>query len=293
LPIPISDVVRLVGASACWGLGTVLSKNALGSLSPLRLLCIQLAASVTVLVLLLRFNRLPVVWSGRLYAIAALGVLNPGLAYWLGLVGLRMTTAAVASLIWALEPALILVAAYIVLHERIGGRVVALLLPATLGVVLVIGSGPISGSWLGALSILAGVGACALYAVLTQRVVAEAPLLIVLTIQQASALLFGAVLSMFAFENPQAIPSVSSAAVWGGAIVSGIIYYAIAFLLFVGALRDIPATTAGMFINLVPVFAIVAASVIIGERLGGWQWIGAGLVFSAMTLVVRERRASN
>lgn len=293
MSIPVAQVVRLVGASACWGLGTVLSKYALGSLSPLRLLNIQLAASVTGLVLLLQFNRVPVVWNRRLYVIGALGVLNPGLAYWLGLVGLKMTTATVAALIWAVEPALILVAARIVLHERIGGTVVALLLPATLGVVLVIGSGPISGSWLGGLSILAGVGACALYAVFTQRVVAEAPLLVVLTVQQASALIFVAALSMLPLEDPPAIQSASSSAVWGVAIMSGIIYYAVAYWLFVGALRDVAATTAGLFINLVPVFAIVAASVMLDERPGGWQWIGAALVFAAMSMVVRERRTSS
>jgi probable blue pigment (indigoidine) exporter len=292
LPIRISSVVRLVGASACWGLGTVLSKDALSSFSPLRLLCIQLAASVAVLVLLLQINRVPAVWSGRLYAIVALGVLNPGVAYWLGLIGLGMTTATVASLIWAVEPALIVVAARIVLRQRIGGRVLALLLPATLGVVLVIGSGPISGSWLGGLLILAGVGACALYAVFTQQVVAKAPLLLVLTIQQASALVFAVVLSILPLEHPAAIQSASSDAVWVRAIVSGIIYYAIAFWLFVGALRDVAATTAGLFISLVPVFAIVAAFVILNERPGGWQWFGAALVFSAMALVVRERRLS-
>lgn len=159
MSIHVSHVIRLVGASACWGLGTVLSKYALDSFSPLRLLNIQLAASVTVLALLSRFDRAPVAWNRRLYAIGALGVLNPGLAYWLGLVGLRLTTATVASLMWALEPALILLAARILLRQRIGGRVVALLVPATFGAVLVVGSGPISGSWLGGVLILAGVGA--------------------------------------------------------------------------------------------------------------------------------------
>jgi len=45
----VRDLVALILAAACWGLGTVISKAALEELSPIALLAAQLAASVAVL----------------------------------------------------------------------------------------------------------------------------------------------------------------------------------------------------------------------------------------------------
>ena len=121
IPAPLAragrrDLLLLALAAACWGVGTAVSKRAIGEMPPLILLPIQLAASLVVLALLMRRARQPLRGSPRL--LARLGLLNPGLAYALGLIGLTYISASLYVLLWALEPLLILVLAAIFLTRR-------------------------------------------------------------------------------------------------------------------------------------------------------------------------------
>jgi drug/metabolite transporter (DMT)-like permease len=70
------------------------------------------------------------------------------------------------------------------------------------------------------------------------------------------------------------------------AIVSGVLYYGVAFFLFVGALRRVSAAVAGLFINLVPVFGIITAYLLLNERLSPLEWLGAATVLGAMTMLL-------
>ncbi|HEV2546921.1 MAG TPA: EamA family transporter [Stellaceae bacterium] len=74
-------------SALCWGTATIMSKGALSGFPPLALLTIQLAASVIFLwtSLMLRGVSLPG-WRDGL-RLAWLGLLEPGLAYVLSLVG--------------------------------------------------------------------------------------------------------------------------------------------------------------------------------------------------------------
>ena len=53
----------LTAAAACWGIGTVLSKQALGGVPPLTLLPMQLLVSCGVLLVAARALRLRFVWT--------------------------------------------------------------------------------------------------------------------------------------------------------------------------------------------------------------------------------------
>ena len=98
-----ADLARLAIAAVCWGLGTVLSKAALEDIAALPLLAIQLAVSLVILVLLMRVRRIPL--RGEDPALLGrLGILNPGIAYALGLLGLATITASLSVLLWVLEP---------------------------------------------------------------------------------------------------------------------------------------------------------------------------------------------
>ena len=123
-PIARRELLFLALAAACWGLGTVVSKRAIGEMSPLVLFPIQLASSLVVLALLMRRAGLPLLGSPRL--LGRLGLLNPGLAYALGLIGLTYISASLYVLLWALEPLLILLLAGIFLNEGVTRRLVIL-----------------------------------------------------------------------------------------------------------------------------------------------------------------------
>ena len=94
---------------------------------------IQLAASLVVLAPLMRGQGMSL--RGSPVLLGRLGILKPGLAYALGLLGLATITASLAVLLWAVEPLMILVLAAVFLHELVTPGLVVLSLVAVAGMV--------------------------------------------------------------------------------------------------------------------------------------------------------------
>lgn len=69
-------------------------------------------------------------------------------------------------------------------------------------------------------------------------------------------------------------------------------YYAAAFWFYLTGLRHVPASAAGVFINLIPVSGIAAGYLLLGERLTGRQWLGAFLIIGAVGSVASQRSLS-
>ena len=158
---------------------------------------------------------------------------------------------------------------------------------AVIGVLLVVYRPGASGSGTGVALTLAAVTACALYTVLARRLLLldDASLSVVL-VQQAAALGF-AVLLLAAAEaaTGDALHLTSlTAGQWFAAAGSGVLYYGLAFWLYLTGLRQMSASVAGSFITLVPVFGI-AAGYLVGERLTPRQWLGAAVVVLAISVI--------
>ncbi len=295
MPPPASSrpVVLLVAATACWGIGTVLSKHVLErGVAPLTLLVVELAASSLLLsVVLLAIGARAA--GPALPRLALLGILNPGLAYALGLLGLASISASMSVLLWATEPVLIVVIAVLVLSERISASTVATVVAALTGVLLVVFRPGAQGDVVGITLTVAAVVACACYTVLTQRHLLDDSSLSVVLAQQAVALVFALVLAGSAAALGLAdLGLPASPSTWALAAVSGIVYYGLAFWCFVGGLRDVPASVAGVFLPLIPVFGLVAAYAT-GDRLLGRQWLGAAVVVLAvLAAALRQLRSA-
>jgi drug/metabolite transporter (DMT)-like permease len=243
-----------------------------------------------------RVRRLSFGWSAPLRRLAALGVLNPGVAYALGLLGLASISASLSVLIWAAEPVLILALAVLLLRERIPWTQAAAMAVAVVGVLLIVYQGRAAGDAVGTALTVAAVGACALYTVATRRLLLHDTSLTVVIVQQAAALAFALVLAVTvrAFDDSAwAVQSIPATA-WAGAVVSGVLYYGLAFWFFLSALGRVSASVAGAFLPLIPVFG-VAAGHLVGERLSERQWLGAVIVVTAVTVVavLQGRSASH
>lgn len=279
-------VLMLVGAAACWGIGTVVSKHALDDIEPFTLLTVQLLTSTTFLFAVILIQRVRIVWTPEMRRLATLGVLNPGIAYALGLIGLTSITASMSVLIWATEPVLIVLLAVLVLHERISAGLGVALGVAVTGVLLVVYQAGAAGTTVGVLLTVAAVGACALYTVIARLLLVDDASIAVAGVQQAAALAFAiACLAVSELLTTHGHPIGSvSAATWLWAAVSGLLYYGVAFWLYLTGLARVTASVAGSFITLVPVFG-VAAALFIGEQLTARQWIGAAIVVGALTIV--------
>jgi probable blue pigment (indigoidine) exporter len=284
--------LSLVGAAACWGVATVVSKRALDEIPPLTLLPVQLAVSVLVLGTLVRSQRLRINWSADMRRLAALGVLNPGVSYALGLIGLSFITASLAVLLWAVEPLIILVLAWWLLGDRVTMPVATASVIAWGGVVLVVFESGSRGQATGIAFTLAGVVGCAVYTVAVRKLMGSDSTLTVILVQQTCALVFSLLALALAdlFNFAVALEEVSAGA-WASAALSGVLYYALAYWFYLTGLRRIPAGVAGSFINLIPIFGIATGHLFLGERLTSRQWIGAVvIVVSVGAILASDRR---
>lgn len=288
------DALALVAAAACWGAGTAVSKQAVAELPPFTLLCAQLAVSVAFLGVLgrLRGERLPIGRDGRL--LGRLGILNPGLAYALSLIGLTQISASLSVLLWATEPILILVLAAGVLGESLGAAILLPSLAAMAGLALAVFDPAASGSLVGVGLTVAGVAVCAVYTVATRRWLpgtSDSTFGVVLA-QQTHALGFAALATAgVAVAGWTIVPQSISVAGIASTIVSGLLYYAFAYLFYLGALRSLPASVAGASFYLIPIFGVSSAW-LFGERLQPLQWVGAAIVVASVAAITLRPRAS-
>ncbi len=292
-------VILLFLASVFWGAATVLNKVLLSSIAPVTLLFIQMLASSAVLLLLCRVlhKELP---SGREFLLAAaLGLLNPGISYTFSMLGLQRIPAGTASLLWALEPFLILILAHLFLRERATVGAAVTVVTGFAGALLVAGAvggtGVAVQDSLGVAYMLAAVGLCAIYTVSSRRVGQYVDPLVLTAIQQTAACLWAATLHLALADSSYTSPlaAISLSDVFG-AVLTGLLYYAAAYWLYLAALKHVTAALAGASFNLIPLVAIAGAFAFLGERLSGVQMMGALLIIiSGATLAWLTSKKGN
>ena len=284
-------VAALVAAAACWGLGTVASKQVVDDVAPLTLLPVQLAASCVLLLTVTLIRRERVAWTPPVRRLAALGVLNPGIAYALGLIGLTTITASMSVLLWALEPVVILVLAALVLREHIPTALAVWVAIAVAGALLVVYQPGASGAPAGITLTLISIGFCAVYTVLTRRMLLDDSSLSVVLAQQIVALGFALTLATVVelAGGPGWDLGEMDAEVWLGAAASGVLYYGLGFSFYVAGLRQVTASYAGAFLPLIPVFG-VTAGFLLGERLDPRQLLGAVIIVVATGTIAWQQR---
>jgi probable blue pigment (indigoidine) exporter len=292
-PYARGDIAALILAATCWGVGTVISKAALAEVSPFTLLPIQLAASLAVLAVLMRHQGISFRSEGS-PLLGRLGLLNPGLAYALGLVGLTTITASLYVLLWALEPLMILFLAAWFLRERITPAFIALSVVAVAGmVVIVYDPSSSSGQWIGVSLTLAGIACCAIYSVVTRRWIPDAKETSqVVLAQQGHALVLAlGLVVVVGLAGGQIAPTSLTAVGLASAVGSGVLYYAGAYWFYLGALRHVPASFAAVSFYLIPILGVAAGAVLLGEHLDPRQWVGAAIVLGAILAIIRQPSA--
>jgi drug/metabolite transporter (DMT)-like permease len=287
-------------AALCWGAATVLSKVALEQVTPVTLLVAQLGASVVLLWAVAVAWRIPVGRARDIVRYAWLGLLEPGLAYLLGLIGLTDLTAGGATLIQSSEAILIVAVSALLLRERTAPRIVLLSVVALLGLVPAIGSfdaGAVAGNGpFGITLMFVATATAAFYVVMSSRIASQTNPIVIVAWQQTVAFAFAALL--LPMEGLLVGPGAAAAtqhslALWAVVIVSGVIQYALAFSLYMHALSNIRANVAGTFLNLTPVFGVAIAYVCLHESLSLLQLIGAAVTIAAVMLISRSAPAGS
>jgi len=191
----------------------------------------------------------------------------------------------------ALCSATVLVALFsaLLLGERLTWRVLAGLVLALVGLVLLVGSpgsseARLDGDQINLLGVLLALGAGLSYAIVTlcTRTLAERyhPL------QSISAAMLLGTLLLLPLVLFNGLPLSYELPAWLLLIYLGVIPTALAYLLFVSGMRTTTATVASITTLIEPLTGAVLAWFIFQERLGIWGLIGAALQLTAMALLL-------
>ena len=269
-------VPALVLASAMWGGAVSAVKFALGGFDALTLLTIELLAATAVLwvALIAGGYRPPRSWT----VAVVLGVLEPGLSYLLEATGLTQTGAVDGSLISGLEPALVVLLAALLLREAIGMSAVMAVVVGLGGVALIMDSGG-AASAIGDLLLAAGVLAASLYSIVAKRFDDDSDALAV-TVGQftAASILCTSILGGRTVVTG-AMPDLTAAlGYWVVAVAVGVLGFGASFLIYNRVLLTREAGWTAIVLNLIPVFGLLAAVGVLGERLSPRTGLGALLL---------------
>lgn len=277
-------MVCLVVAMAIWGSSFIALKLAFAELPALWVIFGRMALGSLVFLLAWR-------WRGRVHYCAGdwryllgLAACEPCLYFIFEALALQNTSASQAGMIAALLPLLVAVGAFVFLHERISRTTLAGFLLALGGAVWLSLAGgadqhaanPLLGNFYELLAMLCATGYTLLLKLLSARYS-----VFLLTAMQAfvGALFF---LPVAALEAP--FPDSVSPLGLGAVFYLGVVVTVGAYGLYNFGVSRLPASQASGFINLIPVFTLVFAVLLLGERLNAMQMLAASLVFAGIAL---------
>ena len=292
-------ILMLVATMALWGgtwpVGRVVS-SAVGPWTA-ALLRFTMAGGVLVLIcilqgglriLLVRAALLP-----RLSLLAASGIFGYSFLFF---TGLQTTDASRAGLIVGCTPVCIALTAAIIVRRTPSLLVMAGILVSLLGVSVVISRGHslllLRGDVRpGDLMILGCVFCWTAYTLLARRVMLEVPPLVAVT---WSCLLGAALILPFAIHAGflQEIRHIDGT-VWAGLVYLGVPATSLAYCGYYHSIRRIGGVASGIFINLVPLFALLFGWLFLDETLHAAELAGGLLVISGVITAMRANSPRN
>jgi drug/metabolite transporter (DMT)-like permease len=285
-------LLSLVIAAALWGAAVSGTKYALRGFDPITLLCAELLAATVALwsVLLVTGYRRPAAWRVAIL----LGLLEPALAYLGDTVGLSHINAVNGSIISGLESGLVVVLAALLLGEAVTGAAV---IAVALGVggLVVIADGGGRGTALGALCVTAGVLSASLYSIAAKRFDDGRDPLALTTWQFSSATVIALAVAAARWSVTGTGPPLSAAPrYWLAAGAVGAVGLAGSFLLYNRVLARVDAGWTAIVLNLIPLFGMLSAIGLLGEKLTARAGVGAMLVgASVIYFTMSDRRGSD
>jgi drug/metabolite transporter (DMT)-like permease len=277
--------LKLVLTTFFWALVFHIGKYAVALMSPLSLGAWRFTVAAAVLVPMVALREgwpLPEVRRNALAlaTMSVVGVLgfNVSLFY-----GLRLTSAVNGALIMAFNPALTVVLSALVNRESVSGRQLAGLLLGVAGVIVVVSKG----SWhvlagmsfsAGDLLMLLGSLGWAIYTVIPKRFVHGLS-----TMQVTGSTIAGGAALMAAFAASTTpdfleLPPLPVTAAIG---FMGLFGSVLAYLWWNQGIQKIGASSAAVFINLVPIFTALIG-LLLGQQVSAAQVFGAALVIAGV-----------
>ena len=287
--VQLVTYASLVLTTLFWG-GTFIAGRALaGAMAPASSAFIRFAIATLALLCLTIIHEGRIAWPPRqkwlpLFLLGLTGVFCYNVCFF---AGLQHITAGRAALIIALNPLAISLAAFFFMHESLNLKQFGGVLLSLTGAVFVITNGHpseiFSGSFgIGEIALLGCVLSWVAYSLIGGTVLnVLSPLVSVFYSSLiGTILLFPLALQQGLVDNltALALPHFLSL------LYLGIFGTALGFSLYYRAIQQIGTTRSGVFINLVPLFAILLSWLILGESIKGIVIIGGVVLLSGVSI---------
>ncbi len=206
--------------------------------------------------------------------------------------GLKLTTVSHAALMVGTMPVILAAGATVFTHERLNWKGWLALLSSTAGIALIVlsgGHGVRGGNLWGDLLVVLSLVVALSWVLLNQYLMAggRSPLSVT-----AWGLLTGtAMLAVWVLLRDGPPPARGiSLDVWLAVAGSGLLSTAASTLLWNWGIHRVPASRAGVFLNIEPAFGSILGVTLLGDRLGPGAWLGGGLIIAAAAILTLTDR---
>ena len=276
-------------ASALWGCGFFFGKIALNEMSVGHMVLYRFLFAVAGLLPLMVTH--PPRFKQRDWAVLlAASFLGVPLQFLIQFYGLSLTTVSHASLMVGTMPVLLAVGAAVYAHERMDTIGWLALAGSTSGAAMIaLGRGSSGGSSVTGDALVVISMGISLFYILANKQLMERHSSITVTVY---GLVLGTAMLLVWVPIRYGMPPVSGISwkAWAALAASGILCTATTTLLWNWGMTQVPASQAGVLLNMEPLMGSLLGVFVLGERLGPSAWAGAGLILvSAITLTTRSK----
>jgi len=279
---------RALGYGACalagtfWGTGFYFGKIALTELSVGHMVLYRFLFACLGLVPVLRRPRLN---RGEWMLLLTASFLGIPMQYLLQFYALSLTTVSHAALMVGTMPVILAIGATIFTHERLGWTGWLALAGSTCGVTLITLSGTHARaarggpSLIGDLLVVVSLMISLAWILLNRHLMeGHSPLVVTAYGVLSGSLMLGVWVVLM--DGPPPVHGVS-ARVWLASAAGGLMCTAASMLLWNWGIHRVPASRAGVFLNIEPAMGSLLGVALLGDRLGPGAWAGGALIIAA------------
>ncbi|MDD2228261.1 MAG: DMT family transporter [Candidatus Cloacimonetes bacterium] len=198
--------------------------------------------------------------------------------------GMQYVSSTLGSLVISTIPIFAALGAWLILKERVSVLLLFGLLISCTGVaVMSIGSGDLSASTKGILFLMLAVFAGVFYTITVRNLTHRYSALTIVSWQSFFGMIY--FLPLFIFYEGNHFLTVQHSFEGLAAIAAMSLFASVgAFMLFTGVIRDLGVIKSNVFSNLIPVFTVVLAYVILGDTLSPLAALGLGIALVGLVL---------
>ena len=294
------DRQRVFGFGACalasslWGCGFFFGKIALQAMGSAHMVLYRFLFGMIGLLPLMVTHR-PSMNRRDWMQLAAASFLGIPVQFLLQFHGLELTTVSHAALMVGTMPVILAVGATLFAGERMDGVGWAALAASTTGAALIALSGrhgssadPGGPSLPGDLLVVLSLAIALFWILLNKRVMERNSHIVVTAYGTALGTLMLLVFVPLRYGMPPV--HLVSARAWAALAASGLLCTAATTLLWNWGMTQVPASQAGVLLNMEPLIGSLLGVFVLGERLGPGAWLGGGLILAAaLTLTTRRQ----